>query len=282
MKTPYFLATLISLTTSFSLAQTRPVTPPSSTTQPTSTNRQQELYDQYHGITKKPAAPATPVQQPTRQPSRPAEPPKPQPVEDMASRQPQAAPRSSDGSASGVRIGVRGGVTYQIFTETVTGIEPGVGFVGGLVLNFGAGTFSFQPEINYTRYAATVKIPDIFTGQVITTKNAADVVEIPLLLKIASGTANSTRFFVNVGPYASYLLNTSVDGKNQSLDGREGRFSFGAALGVGTALKTGPGHLTVEVRGLYPLGNSDGGFSTDSRVIPVQATLGYVFPLGGR
>ncbi len=277
MKTRFFLATLFLITARFSFAQTTPAT-----TQPTSTNRQQELYDQYHGITKKPANSTTPAQKNTRQTTKPAERPKPQPVEEVAARQPKVAPAASAGSASGVRIGVRGGVTYPIFTKSITGIEPGVGFVGGLVLNFGAGTFSFQPEINYARYANSLSIPDGFTGQTIKTNVANDALEIPLLLKIASGNVNSTRFFVNVGPYASYLLNTSTDGKTQSLDGRKGRFGFGAAAGVGAALKTGPGHLTVEVRGLYALGNSDGGFATDTNVIPVQATLGYVFPLGGR
>ena len=77
-------------------------------------------------------------------------------------------------------------------------------------------------------------------------------------------------------------LNISEDGKTISLDGANGRFGFGAGAGVGAAIKAGPGHVTIEVRGLYSLGDIDNGFNTDSKRIFGQGTIGYIFPLGGR
>ncbi len=279
MKSLYSFLVLTLLSSGVSMAQqstgVSPTTKPASTTS-TSTNRQQELYDQYHGITKKPAtsAPAaTPAPVPRENTKRqPSEPVATQPTID--SRPERIASGSSN--MSGTRIGIRGGITRSIYTETITGIDPTLGFVGGVTFNIGGGTFSFQPEINYTRYSAKVALPGF------TQTNAADVLEIPLFLKISSGTYAGNRFFVNVGPYATYLASISVDGKKESLNGANGRFGFGAAAGVGAALKTGPGHVTIEVRGLYPLGDFENGFNTDSDIIFGQVAVGYVFPLGGR
>ena len=265
-------------------ASTRPMSATSSTTRTSSTtvspgsaNRQQELYDQYHGITKKPAATATPVTTPA--PTRTettqrqtTEPVRTQPVATSSHSQPMDA----TGSTSGVRIGIRGGVTSSFFTKDQPGVKANIGFTGGITFNFGGGTFSFQPEVNYTRYS--YKVSSGFGSNT----GALDELEVPLFLKISSGTYAGNRFFVNVGPYASYLASISTDGKKESLDGVKGRFGFGAAAGIGAALKAGPGHATIEARGLYPLGDTDGGFSTDANTILGQATVGYIFPLGGR
>ena len=249
------------------------------TTPTTNPNRRQELYDQYHGINKKPVTPTT-----TSSPasSRPAsrvatetEAPKPTMTE-TASRNQTSAAASPDGNSSNVRIGFRGGVTYLIYTEDNPVSKPSIGFVGGITFNFGKGLLSFQPEINYARYSTKVSIPGF------SAKGAADLVEIPLFLKISSGTYEGNRFFLNVGPYAAYQVSQSVDGKTISLEGVKGRFGFGGALGIGTALKAGPGHVTIEVRGHYPLGDFDNGFQTDANTILAQGTVGYIFPLGGR
>lgn len=252
------------------------VRPPATSAAPAeaSPNRRQELYDQYHGVSKRPAAPVPTPAEPVERPAtgRPA----PEPA---ASRPDAVAgqPVSSDASASGVRMGIRGGVTYPVYTENLIGIDPTVGFVGGFVFNFGQGMFSFQPELNYARYA--VKSREPFGGSAINI--ATDRFEVPLFLKIASGSANSTRFFLNIGPYGAYASSASLNGQKISLDGSTGRFSFGAAAGVGAALKAGPGHVTVELRGLYELGNPERTISTASRAINAQATVGYMLPLGG-
>ncbi|GAB3960778.1 hypothetical protein GCM10028805_58790 [Spirosoma harenae] len=254
------------------------------------TNRQQELYDQYHGISKKPAttAPAATsaptsnragyapvasvpqVQEPT------ADKPAPSMSRDQSmSREPMQGPERMANANSGFRIGVRGGVTYPTYLEKTVGVDPVVGFTGGLVLNFGKGSISFQPEVNYSRYSQKEK--DLFSTDVYT--GASDMLEVPLFLKISSGSYSGSRFFVNIGPYGSYLLSASVDGKKLNIANLSGRFGFGAAAGLGAALKAGPGHFTIEVRGLYSLGDTDNGFSTDSKTILGQGALGYIFPL---
>ncbi|MFD2935531.1 porin family protein [Spirosoma flavum] len=280
MKSLYSFLTFTLISVGLSVAQSQPSTnsttsitnPTTTTVTSTSTNRQQDLYDEYHGITKKPAISAsTPVR-----PESPRQANTPTPVQSTeTASQPQRI--SSESNSSGVRIGVRGGITYPLFTEKLASVDPAVGFVGGLTFNFGGGTVSFQPEVNYTRYST--KNTDFGLNKY---TESVDLLEVPLFLKISSGTYAGSRFFVNVGPYASYVLSTSIDGQKESLNGLKGRFGFGAALGVGAALKAGPGHVTVEVRGLYSLGNTESGFNTDSKTIFIQPTLGYIFPLGGR
>ena len=280
MKSLFCFLALILLPVGLSIAQSTSTTPTSTTTSG-STNRMQDLYDEHHGITKKratitnaPAGSSSPSEKPARTKSgqKTDEPATDQSTVGMS----KSDQESVDGSTARTRIGIRGGVTYPFFTEKPVGIDPTLGFVGGLTFNFGTRTVSFQPEVNYSRYSQKV---DAFG---FTTKRATDVLEVPLFLKISSGTYAGNRFFLNVGPYASYALSTSEDGKKISLDGAKGRFGFGAAAGVGAAIKAGPGHVTVEVRGLYGLGNTDSGFNTDSKTIFGQGTLGYIFPLGGR
>ncbi|GAB3028238.1 porin family protein [Spirosoma pulveris] len=264
-----FLALLI-LPVSLSFAQTKPqaTTPPASNTATGgSTNRMQDLYDEHHGINRK-AKTATPARTETQQPGRAAD------QTETGISQPERM--ASAGSASGTRIGFRGGVTYPLFLEKQAFTDPALGFVGGVTFNFGAGPVSFQPEINYARKATKI------TQFGYTDTYSTDALEIPLLVKFSTGTYAGNRFFVNVGPYAAYAISSGINGKTISLDGAKGRFGFGGALGVGAALKAGPGHVTVEVRGLYPLGNNDIGFDANSKTIVGQGTVGYSFPLGGR
>ncbi|GAB4014552.1 porin family protein [Spirosoma koreense] len=271
MKPFYPLVALILLPAGLAFAQASGST--TSPTSTTSTNRQQELYDQYHGITKKPAttAPVTTPAQTQRRTSDYSG----SSSSSTTSRTTKAYPEAS---TSGTRIGIRAGGTYSFFTEQQSLFKPTAGFVGGLTFNFGAGAVSFQPEINYARYG--LKLEDSFTG--ISIKGAADVIEVPLLVKFSSGTYAGNRFFVNVGPYASYLASESTNGKKTPIDTDTERFSFGGALGLGAAIKAGPGHVTVEARGMYTLGSPDTGFNTDTRVIRSQLTVGYSFPLSGR
>lgn len=275
LKSIYPPLAFLMLVTNAVLAQTgSTVSKPTSTT---STNRQQELYDQYHGVSKKTATTtATPVNTPAATTTQPQRQTSDYGNTQSATASSRPQQTSAYGSPSGVRIGVRGGVTYAFYTENQPLIKPDVGFVGGLTFNFGTGAVSFQPEINYARYG--VKTDAL--GYSI--KAAVDVIEVPLLLKLASGSYLGNRFFVNVGPYGSYVASASVNGQKEPLQDEKGRFGFGAALGVGAALKAGPGHVTVEARGLYALGDTDNGFNTDSKVIRSQLTLGYVFPLGSR
>ncbi|RYF50571.1 MAG: PorT family protein, partial [Cytophagaceae bacterium] len=255
MKSIFCFLALTILPVGLSIAQNTSTTPTSTTTSG-STNRMQDLYDEHHGITKKratttnaPAGSSSPSGKPGRTGS---EKQTNEPADDQSTAGMSRSDRASlDGSTARTRIGIRGGVTYPFFTEKAVGIDPTLGFVGGLTFNFGTRTVSFQPEVNYSRYSQKQALPGF------TVRRATDFLEVPLFLKISSGTYAGNRFFVNVGPYASYALSSSEDGKKISLDGAKGRFGFGAAAGVGAAIKAGPGHVTIEIRGLYGLGNTD-------------------------
>lgn len=282
MRSFLFLLTTGMLITSNAQSQTQPNSTTTSglSVRPagTSPNRQQELYDQYHGITKKPASftPVAPIDNQTR-------PPAPQPVTSapVERAEPQRPTLLSGSSTSGVRIGVRGGITRLVYLDRLPDInaDPTLSFVGGFVFNFGQGTLSFQPELNYARYALKNT-----AGSGSSLTQAIDRFEVPLLLKIASGSVNTTRFFINIGPYGAYISSASLNGQKLSLDGSSGRFSFGAAAGIGAALKAGQGQVTLELRGLYGLGNAANGiaFNTEYKVLNAQATVGYMFPLGGK
>lgn len=241
-------------------------------------NRRQALYDQYNSYSTKPAnATGVPVSVKTEPMMEPQQSSVSNPVvlPTDTPNENQWQPTTAMGK-SGIRIGFRGGVTYPVFTDTRPTATPDLGFVGGVTLTLGKGNVSFQPEVNYARY--TIKNNSVFGANT----QAVDRVEVPLFLKIATGTYAGNRFFINIGPYASYAASTSIDGKKVDISNTKGRFGFGAAAGVGVALKAGPGHVTIEGRGLYALGDTYNGFNTDSNTILGQATLGYIFPLGSR
>ena len=266
--------TYVSLSTVF--AQKTSTSQPSSTagssSTPVTTNRQQNLYDHYHSYSKKNGTDPAPVTTTNRVDTERPAPTSTAPSE--GSRR-QSEPMGPGGDASSpIRIGVRGGVTYPIYLEQNTGFKPAIGFVGGIVFTLGKGAVSFQPEVNYARFSE--KSSDLYG----TYTTSLDVIEVPLLVKFSTGTYEGHRFFVNVGPYASYLASASFEGRKIPLSGLKGRYGFGAAAGIGAALKAGPGHVTVEVRGMYSLGDTDFGFTTDSKTILGEGTVGYIFPLG--
>jgi hypothetical protein len=175
-------------------------------------------------------------------------------------------------------IGIRAGITYPVYTGTLAGVTAIAGFSGGITLLVGTGHLAFQPELNYTRYAArnTSALGNRLVG-------ASDVVEVPFFLKISSGQITGNRFFVNIGPYLAYISSTSLNGKKTSLDGTGAdRFSSGFAAGAGMAIKAGPGHMTAELRGYLPFGDNNQPFTGTLLTIPAQLTVGYTFPLGPR
>jgi len=199
-------------------------------------------------------------------------PPRTEPA--LVTKNPSAVARP----VSRYQIGVRAGITYPIYTGTLDGVTAMTGFAGGITLLVGTGRLAFQPELNYTRYAArnVSALGNRLVG-------ASDVVDIPLLLKISSGTINGNRFFLNVGPYLAYISSTSLNGKKTSLDGTGAdRFSSGFAAGAGMAIKAGPGHMTAELRGYLPFGDNNQPFTGTLLTIPLQITVGYTFPLGPR
>ncbi len=274
-------------------ASTAPAATPAATntTGEGSENRLQKMYDEYHGVNQSKPGAATPA--------KPGTTGKPAPGSRSATTTPAPAPSAvamSD-DEPGFHIGLRAGASYLLPLETVTGAKLGseVGYVGGLVLNFGRGLFSFQPEINYSQQ----KIKASSTTVNISVTGIENRIEVPLLLKFSFGEPSATRFFVNVGPYGAYTLSGQTKGTllgvpysdKVTFNGSEGRISYGAAGGLGIALPLGPGHLTVEARALYHIGDNTPKSTTptspteDPSTIKralLQGTIGYMIPIGGR
>ena len=61
---------------------------------------------------------------------------------------------------------------------------------------------------------------------------------------------------------------------------QQGRFSYGAAGGLGVALKAGTGTLLLEGRYTYLMAGQDNGVQKTPQ--SAMLSVGYLIPLGGR
>lgn len=183
-------------------------------------------------------------------------------------------------------------------------------------LALGQGRFSLQPEVNFSQ--RRVRADYTSQGITLTANVYTNRLEVPVLLKATFGDANSSRprFFVYGGPYGAYALeerykaniisygtlsnslrtiadalvnnlNTNKATYNNSRD----RLSYGVAGGLGVAFGLGPGQLTLEGRSLYELGRAKPvdptgtGIATrlnETKYMLLQASVGYLIPIGGR
>jgi hypothetical protein len=159
---------------------------------------------------------------------------------------------------------------------------------------------TFQPEVNYSQIS--VKAGASIQGFNLSVQGINNRVEVPLLVKASFGDSDRARFFVNAGPYAAYILSSRLKAslgpfgdidEKVTFEGSEGRISYGLAGGLGVAIPLGPGHLTIEGRGLYELGDNAKNMSVDptipvdtdvqnTKYLTLQASIGYLIPIGGR
>ena len=227
-----------------------------------------------------------------------------------------AAQIRSSTNASNIRIGIRAGGNSVLPLEAVDNAtyHPTVSYHGGLVVSVGRGCFTLQPEVNYSQQHIRADLNQ--QGVSLSAKVMTNRIEVPLLVKATFGQSN-TRFFVSGGPYGAYVLGerykvnlisfgnlapsfrpvvesviAGLNGQKATFTGSDGRISYGVAGGLGVAIKTGPGHLTLEGRALYELGNNTlatapdpSGISLTSNVrntkyMLLQASVGYIIPIG--
>ncbi len=189
----------------------------------------------------------------------------------------------------GFQIGVRGGINYLAYIRNRPAGSYQVDLLGhgGLVLNTGGGTVSFQPEFIYNRLGVSGSTTSSQIGAV-SAKAIQTSIDVPLLAKISFGDPGATRFFITVGPYAQYVLSQKISltvagqTAEQDLTSTEfkDRFGYGASGGIGVAIPAGPGKFTVEARALWGLGTAREFKSSD--VIQLQGSIGYLIALGGR
>ena len=174
--------------------------------------------------------------------------------------------------------------SFLVGKDVTSEYKPFIGYGGGLVANFGLGKhLSFQPEVLYAQEGFVVKTEVLAVKYNVSV--AANVVQVPLLLKYSFGAYNKG-FFVNVGPYGNYLINTVTVNK---LSGAEKvttkpdktTLEYGVAGGVGVAVPIGRGRLLVEARGTYYLGtNQKEDEPSGAKIVTGALSIGYLFPIG--
>ena len=215
--------------------------------------------------------------------------------------------KANNGETVRSYFGIRGGYNLgkvqdalkevaAVSTTAKEKFEPG--YMGGLVLNLGISkSFSIQPEILYSQQGFRLEDgADYLSGK-------TDIVNVPLLLKLAVGSPN-VKFFINAGPYIGYKLSQTADvnfggfvlnGKQDftteyDTDGtKDNRFDFGGIGGAGFQFSLGGPLLVLEGRYQYGMADptlyKDGkkeeiGSLGHTRVI--TGTVGLLFPLGGK
>jgi hypothetical protein len=195
---------------------------------------------------------------------------------------------SSSNDLIKTRVGFKAGVNNIFFLNSgkigslLGSGDPAmaIGFHGGVIANIGINEkVAIQPEILFSQQK--VKITDATDNLIV----SSNVIEIPLALQLNFG--NTTKFFINIGGYGTYLLSGKLDAKvggssyatEVNLEGVsfKNRTDYGAILGVGVKFNQ---QLFIEARGNYSLKNSDAYFDSSNKsakAISVGISLGYLF-----
>ena len=162
--------------------------------------------------------------------------------------------------------------------------KPYYGYGGGLFANFGLGKhLSFQPEVLYAQEGFSVKGEE--GGEKVNASFVLSGIQVPLLIKYSFGEHNKG-FFINAGPYGTYLLNSKINdklpgGTNYTYKPEKTTIEYGVAAGLGVAVPVGRGRLLVEARGTYYLGASGEELDIDKASLVTGAlSIGYLFPIG--
>ncbi len=211
----------------------------------------------------------------------------------------QEAVRSYIGIIGGYNLSTVEGAQKQLDASSVTGkVENLPGYMGGLVFNIGlTKSFSIQPEVLYSQQGLNITSgTDYFKGKI-------DIVNVPLLLKLAFGSPNM-KFFINAGPYIGYKLSqkseTSLSGTKMSdkidfitdygPDGiKSNMFDFGGIGGAGLQFSLGGPLLVLE--GRYQYGMADPNLYKNGKPAEVgnlghqrviTGTASILFPLGSK
>jgi Outer membrane protein beta-barrel domain len=212
----------------------------------------------------------------------------------------------SDDSGGGLRfsVGLRGGLNLNTFSKLNADLDPTdkiqqvVGFHGGLVMELGGKIFSVQPEILFSQigvkmtHTADPADPTDENGNL---KVSGNTVTVPVLLKAKFGGSDNLKFFVNAGPYVSYLLSsrailvsgsTTVFDETAKFTDNKGRIGYGAMAGGGVELGLGFGKLLIEGRYALGLGDNEGTTAgmakNDSFPRSIMGSVGILIPIGGK
>ncbi len=211
-----------------------------------------------------------------------------------------------DNSGGGLNfsIGLRGGLNLNTFSKLKSDLDPTdkiqqlVGFHGGVMMELGGKMFSVQPEILFSQIGAKMTHtadPTDPTDENGSLQITGNTVTVPILLKAKFGTSDNLKFFVNAGPYISYLLSsrallvsgsTTVFDETAKFTDNKGRIGYGAMAGGGVELGLGFGKLLIEARYALGLGDNEGTTAgmvkNDSFPRSIMGSVGILIPIGGK
>jgi hypothetical protein len=184
-------------------------------------------------------------------------------------------PREPNGSSGGVRFGIRAEGTQFVSFEQGGQPDFSPGFNAGLIINFPLSEkISIQPEVLYSMASVKGDISAITgnAGDVATYKPSSILAPITLNFNLGSG---STKFMVNPGGYAGYLLSASssqtrsgvTESGSVDLTGID-KFSYGIVFGLGVKIN---GNFLIEARSFYDLKESN------NKTILSTFGIGYMF-----
>ncbi len=181
-------------------------------------------------------------------------------------------PREPNGSSGGVRFGIRAEGSQIVSFETGGQPDFSPGFNAGLIVNIPLSEkVSIQPEVLYSMIVVKASDPAMKNDFI---KGTSNSIFAPITFNFNLG-SGPTKFMINPGGYASYLLSgslsQSIGGVSQSgsvdLTGVD-KFGYGAVLGIGVKIN---GNFLIEARSFYDLKESK------NKTILSTFGIGYMF-----
>jgi hypothetical protein len=181
-------------------------------------------------------------------------------------------PREPNGSSGGVRFGIRAEGSQIVSFETGGQPDFSPGFNAGLIVNIPLSEkVSIQPEVLYSMIVVKASDPAMKNDFI---KGTSNSIFAPITFNFNLG-SGPTKFMINPGGYASYLLSgslsQSIGGVSQSgsvdLTGVD-KFGYGAVLGLGVKIN---GNFLIEARSFYDLKESN------NKTILSTIGIGYMF-----
>ncbi len=277
--TPPKTTTTKKTTTTTSTTSTPVVTPPVVEEKKTTTTTTTTPINQSNTNTTTPSTTTTTQSSGPSKGKKTAEPkpekikePKPEKVREPKPERVKIPKSASSGGSGGVRFGIRAEASQALTFESGSSYDISPGVNAGLIINIPVSEkFSVQPEVLYSMGVVKASDP---TAKADFVKFTTNSVLTPIILNFNLG-SGSTKFMINPGGYANYLLSAStsqsVSGITQSgsvdLSGVD-KFGYGAVLGLGVKIN---GNFLIETRAFYDLKTKS------NKDILATLGIGYMF-----
>jgi hypothetical protein len=174
-----------------------------------------------------------------------------------------------------IQFGVKAGANFSTLTGSdANGVKTKVGFQGGVLAGIPlAGSFSLQPEVNYSMQGA--KATEVGMDYTL----AQNYLNVPVLFKYK----HESGFFAETGPQIGFLMSAKVtgDGTNVNVKSDYKSTDFSWAFGVGYLVKS----INAGIDARYNLGltnNEAGSSSSNGTVKNSVFQVGVFYLFGGK